>query len=174
MIINPQKAIDAGWVTGIASPKVQVQPNAIEFTMDMCEMMLEGNTFTINRDGKTHRGTIGMEPTQNRNDHRLYWHLSPGQMYDVSSNVSVDLPENVALLIIIRSTYSRNGMFLTSGLYDSGYKGPVGAALHNLYGESRIEVGERLGQAMFVTAESAGMYAGGYNHEAGTHWTDSK
>ena len=34
MIINPQTAIDNGWVSGIRNPEVQVQPNAIDYTLD--------------------------------------------------------------------------------------------------------------------------------------------
>lgn len=171
MILNPQFVIDQGWVTGIAEPKKQIQPNAIEFTMDIVRGIDPTTDFIINRDGKKHRDSYAVEPVQSDVDQRLYWVLDVGS-YDVCSNLHVDLPANVAVKLIIRSTYSRNGMFLTSGLYDSGYEGAVGACFHNVVGVSRIEVGERLGQAIFETADSEGEYAGGYNHEQGTHWTD--
>lgn len=174
MIINPQYAIDQGWVTGIAEPKKQIQPNAIEFTLDSVFKINKDATFTINRDGKTHRGVTPLEPQQYPVDSRMYWYLQAESVYDATSNVCVDLPDDVAVKLIVRSTYSRNGIFLTSGLYDSGYTGPIGFAIHNKLGLARIEIGERFGQAIFETADSQGKYAGGYNHEAGSHWADKK
>lgn len=174
MIFSPKYAIDQGWVKGIKND-CQIQPNAIEFTLD--------NLFSISdkpfiafddEDGKTqkrHRGGDVVLSTDHRNDEgrQTFW-LAPG-VYDCTSDVYVTLPEDVALLLIVRSTFNRNGIFLTSGLYDSGYEGHIGCAIHNWVGAAEIGVGTRLGQAMFVRAESEGQYAGGYNHSEGSHWT---
>ena len=97
--------------------------------------------------------------------------LDAPKSYDGTSNIYLNLPENVAAQTIIRSTFNRNGIFLTSGLYDSGYKGHIGFALHNVAGYTKIEQGTRIGQIIFVRSESAGIYAGGYNHTEGTHYT---
>ena len=34
MYISPQVAIDNGWIKGITDPEKQIQPNAIDFTLD--------------------------------------------------------------------------------------------------------------------------------------------
>ena len=101
-----------------------------------------------------------------------FWHLPADCVVDGMSNITVDLPTGVACELIIRSTFNRNGIFLTSGLYDSGYQGPIGFAVHNRSGKAKIGVGTRIGQIKFVASDSNELYAGGYNHEAATHWTD--
>jgi len=62
-------------------------------------------------------------------------------------------------------------MFLTSGLYDTGFEGHIGCAIHNVIGTAHIEKGIRFGQVEFHSADSYGTYEGGYNHTDGTHWT---
>lgn len=175
MIFSPKYAIDQGWVTGIKNDW-QIQPNAVEFTLDFVDDMSENTTFFAYDDvaGKTHkqhRGGNKLQAAVDRSSEVPFFTLTKG-VYDGMSEVYVDLPENVLLLLIIRSTFNRNGIFLTSGLYDSGYKGHIGFAIHNWVGPAKIGQGTRIGQAMFVQADSVGMYAGGYNFEQGKHWKD--
>jgi deoxycytidine triphosphate deaminase len=63
-------------------------------------------------------------------------------------------------------------MWLVSGLYDSGFKGNIGAVLHTGTAYATIEVGVRIGQIMFIESKSVGTYAGGYNTADGQHWKD--
>ena len=170
MFINPKTAIEEGWVTGITNPEVQVQPNAIDFTLDHL-FSIDDQPFIISEAGKTMRGGSPMEISVV--DSVEYWNLRGGRVYDGMSDIYVDLPEGVAAQLIIRSTLNRNGLFLTSGLYDSGYKGHLGFAIHNRANErALIAPGTRVGQVIFVSSDSAGMYAGGWNHEAGTHYSE--
>ena len=116
-------------------------------------------------------------PTLDLPDHddvqRPFWSISSHSVYDGMSDIYVELPEGVAAMLIIRSTFNRNGLFLTSGLYDSGYKGHLGFALHNRAdAQARVAPGTRVGQVIFVSSDSAGMYAGGWNHDQGTHHSD--
>jgi len=174
MFINPKTAIDKGWVAGITDPDLQVQPNAIDFTLDTLYGINE-SVFFIGESGKQMRGGTAMTPSTQWNGSETsdYWRLEGGGVYDGMSDVYVDLPEGVAAMLIIRSTFNRNGLFLTSGLYDSGYKGHLGFALHNRSnGIAMIEPHTRVGQVIFVASDSAGMYAGGWNHEEGTHYSD--
>ena len=173
MYVNPRTAIQQGWITGIEDFKKQVQPNAIDFTLDVLFTINSNNTFVISEEGKEMRGGYKMEPVVDRAANVPVWYVEPNSVYDGMSNIAVDLPEGIACELIIRSTFNRNGIFLTSGLYDSGYKGPIGFALHNRSGAAKIAQGTRIGQIKFVASDSAGTYAGGYNHEAGTHWSES-
>lgn len=173
MFINPNTAIAEGWITGITDPEKQVQPNAIDFTLDKLFNIGEAE-FVISEEGKQMRNSWERLPVPDRGSELEFWHLDPHSVYDGMSNIAVDLPEGVACELIIRSTFNRNGLFLTSGLYDSGYKGAIGFALHNRGASAKVGVGTRVGQIKFVTSDSAGSYAGGYNHDAGTHWTDNK
>jgi deoxycytidine triphosphate deaminase len=64
--------------------------------------------------------------------------------------------------VITRSTLNRNGLFLTSGLYDSGYHGAMAGMLHVTIGQARIKKGTRIGQYLSFEAESLSMYDGDY------------
>jgi len=178
MFINPKIAIAEGWVRGINDEKKQLQPNAIDFTVDNLYAIKE-ITFVISEEVKQMRGGDEMIPTSWRpgshprpgNEDTPYWHVQPHTVVDFMSNMYVEIPEGVACQLIIRSTFNRNGLFLTSGLYDSGFRGHIAGALHNRSGVALIAPGTRLGQIVFISSDSAGVYAGGYNHEQGTHHT---
>jgi len=164
MFISPQTAIDNGWITGIVDPAEQVQPNAIDFTLDTVYSINENATFVLGKKDKKMRGGDILPPDENGN-----WTIAPNTVHDGMSDMYANLPEDVAALLIIRSTLNRNGIFLTSGLYDSGFQGHVAFAIHNRSGIALIEKGVRFGQIIFVESASVGMYAGGYNNKLGTH-----
>ena len=169
MLINPKVAIDEGWITGLTDVDAQLQPNAVEFTLDTVQTINPDVPFIINSEAKQHRGNKPVTNTYLGENAHQYWVLERG-VYDGMSQAYVRVPAGVVVKLIIRSTFSRNGMFLTSGLYDTGFEGNVGFAIHNTIGQSHIEMGIRFGQAEFYTADSYGEYAGGYNHAPGTHW----
>lgn len=178
MFISPRTAIKEGWVTGIVDEAKQVQPNAIDFTLDRLFTMDGNNTFTIATDTtgkevKVMRGGKEIDAMPNIRvmatpTDKSSFYIQSRTSYDMLSNMYVKLPEGVAALIIIRSSFCRNGLFVTSGLYDSGFNGHVGCVIHNNSGPAQIEKGIRIGQIMFVQAEAAGLYAGGFNHGKGT------
>lgn len=172
MFINPKTAIEKGWITGVTNPEIQIQPNALDFSLDTLFVLNESNPFVISESGKQMRGGYKLEPILDRTSKLDVWHLEKGS-YDGMSNVYVDLPEGIAAMLVIRSTFNRNGIFLTSGIYDSGFKGHVGFMIHNMCsGLTKIATGTRIGQLILVSSDSAKMYAGGWNHEQGSHYTE--
>lgn len=173
MFISPEVALKEGWITGIVDEEKQIQPNAIDFTLDRLFTIHDSNTFAISEDGKYMRGGKEYDAITDRRSGKLFFNLDSRRTYDAMSDVYVTLPEGVAAMLIIRSTFNRNGIFLTSGLYDSGFKGHLGFAIHNQSGPAKIAKGTRIGQVIFVHSENATMYAGGWNHEQGTHYTDN-
>jgi deoxycytidine triphosphate deaminase len=64
--------------------------------------------------------------------------------------------------VITRSTLNRNGCFITSGLYDSGYHGVMAGVLHVTIDTARIKKGTRIGQYLSFDAEALTMYDGDY------------
>lgn len=166
MFISPQVAIDGGWISGFVDPATQIQPNAIDFTLDRLFTIDHSQPFHISNDEKMMRGGKEVLPDSNHN-----WTLTPDTVYDGMSSMYVNIPEGVAALLVIRSTLNRNGLFITSGLYDSMFTGHIGFALHNRSGPAIIERETRVGQIIFVESTSVGGYAGGYNHAPGTHAT---
>lgn len=178
MFISPKTAIENGWVTGIHDVEKQVQPNALDFTLDKVYAIRTTNQFVISEYGKQMRGSHELEPVLDRGfkhetgEDLYFWHIRDN-VVDGMSDVYVDLPEGVAAILLPRSTLSRNGLFLTSGLWDSGYRGHIGMMLHiRAEGMTSIAKGTRVGQVIFVASDSATMYAGGYTHEKGTHYTE--
>jgi deoxycytidine triphosphate deaminase len=141
MFINPKIAIEKGWIKGNIEDK-HIQPNAIDFTIDKL-FTIDDMPFVISEQGKNMRGGSELSPNERWED-RDYWILEERRSYDAMSNFYVELPEGIAALLIVRSTFNRNGLFVTSG-------------------------GTRVGQIIFVESENALMYAGGYNHAQGTH-----
>ena len=169
MFIDPRVAIENGWVSGIANPDKQIQPNAIDFTLDRLFSINGNATFAIDEEEKTMRGGVEIPCVHDRRTSKRIWHISDDAVYDGLSEVFVDLPEGVVCLPVMgRSTFTRNGIFIMSGLYDSGFRGHVGFVIHNRSGKARIGVGTRIGQIAFVESAKAGLYAGGYNHGEGT------
>ncbi|MHA2402138.1 MAG: dCTP deaminase domain-containing protein, partial [Candidatus Kariarchaeaceae archaeon] len=144
--------------------------NAIDFTADKAFDVAD-NDFYVSESSKLMRGGEPIEPrtTFYESTLRASWIIPGRSMIDCLSDMYVDLPEGVAAQLVIRSTLSRNGLLLTSGLYDSGFKGHIGFLLHNLHEHDAVVAhGTRVGQIIFVSSDSAGTYAGGYNHELGT------
>jgi dUTP pyrophosphatase len=165
MFINPKTAIEKGWITGIKNPDNQIQPNAIDFTADRAFTVAKHRNFFIDEERKEMRGG---EEVEILHDGQLFT-IEGRDMLDFLSDVYVDLPEGIAAQLVIRSTLARNGLILTSGLYDSGFKGHIGFLLHNNHNDPAIiRKGTRVGQIIFISSDSAGTYAGGYNHELGT------
>lgn len=184
MFISPQTAITEGWIKRADGAEIAaefIQPNAIDFTIDrvftsrlsvtpfkVADVTIDGAVKTV----KQFPDFEELTPTEDADpkyDRVPLFYLPNGASYDFLSDFYVELPEGVAALLIVRSTFNRAGVFVTSGLYDSGYKGNIGAALHN-NGNTTAFVGKgtRVGQIIFVKSDSVGSYLGGYNHDAGT------
>jgi deoxycytidine triphosphate deaminase len=178
MFISPITAIENGWVAHPLCNTVEdfkqhsfVSPNALDFTLDKLFTIEEGNEFIIDEGSKQMRGGEQLFPESNANALLLpHWKLLTNAVYDGMSNLYVRVPEGVAAMLIIRSTFNRNGIFLTSGIYDAGFNGNIGFAVHNRSGIARIAPGTRIGQIIFVASDSVGQYAGGYNTAPGQHW----
>lgn len=167
MFINPKEAVQQGWIKGLVDEAKQIQPNAIDFTLDTLKRVSDWGTAVITESGKTMRNLdpVAIDDAGN-------WVLEGGKVYDGTSDVYVEVPEGAAAILHTRSTFVRNGIFIVSGLYDSGYKGHIGFTIYTLGGPVRIGKGTRIGQIALVSANSAGVYAGGYNHDAGTHYRE--
>lgn len=177
MFINPKIAIEKGW---IKHPKCKnlddwsqhkfISPNAIDFTLDKVMTL---NTDTMPFVGETYKNMRTLYLLDRDVHYTDSWLLEGLRVYDGMSNVYVEVPEGVAAVLYTRSTFTRNGVFITSGLYDQGFKGNVGFTIYTIGGPICVEGGARIGQIVFVKSEDSGiLYAGGYNHPEGTHYTE--
>lgn len=132
-----------------------VQPNAVDLRLGKV-FRLSQSTFIIDEQRKQHRGSIEIKP-----DDYGYFNLAEGH-YEVIMENMITVGDNEAGWVITRSTLNRNGLFLTSGLYDTGYDGVMAGVLHVTCGPARIAKGTRIGQYLSFNAESLHKYDGDY------------
>ena len=85
-------------------------------------------------------------------------------MYEILFDHDIKVGEGEAGWVITRSTLNRNGLFITSGLYDSGYHGVMAGALHVTAGPAKIRPYTRVGQFLLFKAQNIKMYDGDYGH----------
>lgn len=140
-------------LTGVQ--QVDIQPNAVDLRIDKV-FDIKRQTFTIDEDKKLHRGSTALEP-----DNDGYWHLNEGT-YEIVMENTITVGEGEAGWVITRSTLNRNGVFITSGLYDSGYSGVMAGAMHVTCGPMIIKKGTRVGQFLLFKSETLKLYDGDY------------
>jgi deoxycytidine triphosphate deaminase len=186
MLLNPQQLVDKQVVKGTVS----VQPNAVDFTIDSVNVIEPTLAYISNdkslvqhatqlklelKDAYDLKPTYGIlhEARELEQGQVFGWLLKPKHEYDVTSDVYVEVPEGMAAFLVARSTFNRNGVTLTSGLYDSGFKGNIGFVLHTGNTPVFVEQGSFVGQIYFTDSQNAGTYAGGYNTKDGQHWADA-
>lgn len=131
------------------------QPNAVDLRVDKI-FLIRPSVFIISEEEKRHRGSVDLMPDDNG-----WWTLQEGSYEVVMENI-IEVGENEAGWVITRSTLNRNGVFLTSGLYDSGYNGAMAACMHVTSGPMRIQRGTRIGQYLAFDAETLFKYDGSY------------
>ena len=146
------------------------QPNAVDLRLDKVFKILP-TVFEISDDHKKLRETQEVLP-----DEEGYFNLEPGSFEVVMSNV-ISVSEGESGWVITRSTLNRSDIFITSGLYDSGYGydaktgmivgGVMAGCLHVGTGPARIKKGTRIAQYLSFDAESLSQYDGDYgNHKS--------
>ena len=132
-----------------------IQPNAVDLRLGKVIRIDNEAPFELSESNKVHRGGTEIEPDQDG-----WFNLYPGQYEIVMENI-IQVGEGEAGWVITRSTLNRNGVFLTSGLYDSGYHGMMAGVLH-CSGPVRIQKGTRIGQYLCFEADTAHLYDGSY------------
>lgn len=177
MFINPKVAIQEGWITfpEWMDDKFRekcIQPNALDITADLIHVIqprFDSPAFLSEADKGFHP-LIKLVPDDNN-----FVDIQPLSVYDIHSDFRVNIPEGIAAELVIRSTLNRAGLALNSGLWDSGFRGNLGATLFNRSGPFRLALHTRVCQIKFIRSEVSGiMYAGGYNSDADAHWSENK
>lgn len=146
------------------------QPNATDLRLDrvFCFASRYNDTFDIGEcldtdvETKVHRKTVEIPPQQ-LSGSRVGWILSSGD-YPFETTSTICVPEGAAGWLIARSTLNRNGIRITSGLYDSGYNNGIGGLIHVPPGLTfTVAWGARIAQFVMADSQSIGTYAGDYN-----------
>ena len=133
-----------------------IQPNAVDLRIDKV-FKIEPNLFALSETRKEHRGSVEIPTLYGTN----WWRLEPGTYEIVMENI-ISVGQDEAGWVITRSTLNRNGVFITSGLYDSGYHGVMAGALHVTGGPFEVERGTRVGQFLLFKSQALKKYEGSY------------
>lgn len=132
-----------------------IQPNAVDLRLKKV-FEIQPDVFFIDETTKKHRRTE--EVLQ---DQEGYFNLKPGR-YEVVMENEIHVAEGEAGWIVTRSTLNRNGVYITSGLYDSGYNGVIAGVMHVNIAPMKVKVGTRIAQFLLFEAESLHQYDGDY------------
>jgi deoxycytidine triphosphate deaminase len=146
-----------------------IQPNAVDLRIDKVYKILP-TLFELSDSHKILRQTEEILPDEND-----YFNLIVGDYEIVMSNV-INVGSGEAGWVITRSTLNRSNIFITSGLYDSGYGfdaktgektgGVMAGCMHVGTGPAKIKRGTRVAQYLSFDAEALHMYDGSYgNHK---------
>lgn len=131
------------------------QPNAVDLRLDKVFKILP-TMFELSDEHKKLRETQEVVP-----DETGYFNLEVGDYEVVMSNI-ISVGEGEGGWVITRSTLNRSNIFITSGLYDSGYSGCMAGCMHVGSGTARIKKGTRVAQYLNFDAESLHNYNGSY------------
>lgn len=133
-----------------------VQQVATDIRLDKI-FKIGSDVFEIDaNNNKKHRGSTPVEP-----DADGFYYLEPGA-YEGTSLNQIEVGPDEAGFLIIRSTFNRNGVYLTTGCYDPGYKGGCNFALHVTSGPIRVQKGTRIAQMLIWKAKATSQYNGSY------------
>lgn len=153
-------------VCGTAKTRVEpvddkmVQPNAIDLRVKAIYKPVPG-TFRLMGDKKEHLTRQEIKPEVITKDEAVFT-LTSG-VYLVEFEQIVTMGEKEAGVVLSRSTLMRNGVWMTTCLYDSGYHGKMISGLHVPEGVTFVfPKGERLAQFIVMDAESLHQYHGSY------------
>jgi len=141
-----------------------IQPNAYDIRLNAVYGFADDSPMILTEQSKTHRETFPWPVTVHADTGEEFFVLPPG-VYDCLAEENITVAEGEAGFIITRSSLNRNGVTAHSGLYDSGYDGPVGFILKVEGGPVRIARGTRVAQLLMFDAETLHSYDGDYNQQ---------
>mgnify|MGYP006807360413 CR=1 FL=1 len=89
--------------------------------------------------------------------------VEPHGFQNIEIAEKVAVPENAAGFLFVRSSLSRKGIFISSGIYDPGFSGASGCTIYNMGNVAvTFEAGDRIAQMVFFECSAASQYNGKY------------
>ncbi len=81
--------------------------------------------------------------------------VKTGGQFFISTMEKVKIPENIAGMLWIRSSYSRKGLFGSFGFVDAGFEGSLTLSFFNAGPEMTIRKNDRIVQIVFIRMEES-------------------
>jgi dUTP pyrophosphatase len=149
-------------VEHMVDPKVQVQPNGIELTLQRVEAHESSGAIAFDNSERK------LPQTKNMDFDNEGWLYLPKGSYKIVFNEVVNIPKNIAALAKPRSSLLRCGVTIETAVWDAGYSGRSESLLvvHNEKG-FRVKKDARLLQLLFfrLDKEVKKGYSGIYQNE---------
>lgn len=130
-----------------------VQPNAVD--LKILKLYEFDSTAFVLSNNIQHIPQTEMVPMNN------FFTCCKGCAYGIVFDHQIKIGDDEAGFIITRSSLNRNGIFVQSGLYDSGFNNYVGGTMY-CFNDCQIEVGSRIAQFVLFKSESLSLYRGQY------------
>lgn len=161
MIINPQRAIDEGWITFPEEPlnDKQLQPNGIDIRLKIAWKIPIHKPFKLLNHKTCHLNKYRCEQSLYEDHPTMLFER--GLAYSVESFEFVKIPNNIVGMVYGRSSLNRNGVFCRASVYDSGFEDFIGFTMYPFV-PFEAHYGIRVAQIVFMEAESAHLYHGQY------------
>lgn len=92
-----------------------------------------------------------------------YTRIEPHSFENIEIAEQVSVPANAAAMLFVRSSLSRKGIFISSGVYDPGFSGASGCTIYNMGNDAvEFDAGDRIAQMVFFECDPASQYDGKY------------
>lgn len=175
MILSPKFIHEQQIVTNITNPDKQVGSDGIDLTLHSINRVDddERQPAVLAEDKKKtmHRKHEKMFPVNLEGMYGIQrgYILEPG-IYDFTFNEGCDLKNGVAGLLMLRSTFVRNGNLGQCGLHDNGFKTDHLGMMVHVQRRLVLEHGMRVAQIVLWQSDSAKEYDGTYQNQVGTDW----
>jgi len=135
----------------------QLQQVGIDLRLNKAFKVFGKANLTLDSETTIKPSLIEMQ----KNDNCYFFEAN--KQYSIDFMEDVEVPEDMAAVVVHRSTINRTIGTVVSGVYDPGFRSKGGCgAIFRPSVDVRIEVGYRMAQIVFFSAESASLYNGQY------------
>jgi deoxycytidine triphosphate deaminase len=162
MKINPKTILDNKILVAVPgfSPideKQQLQQNGIDVRLAKAEKVVGVHEMYLDKNKDKRPDLIEMQVVDG------CYHFEPGYQYALTFMEDVKVPSGMCATVVHRSTVNRFSGTLLSALFDGGFESKGGCgAMFRPNVKTKIEVGCRVAQIVFDSAEEASLYNGQY------------
>lgn len=156
MIIKPEVAVEKEWVKSYVNRGLTINNTGIELSLDKLWKMRNSNILHISNEGIQSRGSKWIDPIRSRRNPELeYWNLRNNSYFECESEVRVELPSDVAIMIFALPELIDNGVIIPPTLLEGGWEGNVRFTLGVNHGAIDVATGTRIATMVFVSAQGA-------------------
>lgn len=168
-IINPKEILEKGIVYPVAGysdivtsgNENQVQQVGIDLRLAKAYRVAGSAILSLNKEDNVRPQLFDMQMFALGNDD--YYMFEAGKQYAIDFMENVEVPPDMAAMVVHRSTINRTIGTIVSGIYDPGFKSEGGCgAIFRPNTNVQAQVGFRMAQIVFYSASAASMYDGQY------------